>query len=46
MHPEPWLPTEQWFAADGLRAGLATSVAQAAWLDASLAPLFGWQGGA
>ena len=44
IHPQPWLPPE-WFQGDGpagagRRAGLATSVALAAWLDASLAPLF------
>lgn len=44
LRPEPWLPAE-WFnepnaAGAGRRAGLATSVALAAWLDASLAPLF------
>ena len=44
LQPEPWIPKE-WFLGDGLagagrRAGLATSVSLAAWLDASLAPLF------
>ena len=44
LHAEPWLPAG-WFldpgvAGAGRRAGLATSVALAAWLDASLAPLF------
>ena len=44
LHPEPWIPAE-WFTGDGtvaagVRAGLATSVCLAAWLDASLAPLF------
>ena len=44
LHPTPWIPAE-WFsdpgvAGAGRRAGLATSVSLAAWLDASLAPLF------
>ena len=44
LHPEPFLPT-RWFdgndkASEGRRAALATSVGQAAWLDASLAEVF------
>ena len=44
LKPEPWLPSE-WFLDEGSgdagrRAGLATSVCLATWLDASLAPLF------
>lgn len=43
LKPEPWLPAH-WFQEPGMqgegrRAGLATSVCQASWLDASLAPL-------
>lgn len=44
LQPAPWIPAE-WFldtgvAGAGRRAGLATSVSLAVWLDASLAPLF------
>jgi arylsulfatase A-like enzyme len=44
LHPEPWIPKE-WFLGEGTvsagrRVGLATSVGLAAWLDASLAPVF------
>jgi arylsulfatase A-like enzyme len=44
LQPEPWIPA-RWFLDEGntgagRRAALATSVALATWLDASLAPLF------